>query len=472
MAEVHRLDPIHRSPGKSTVYAAWERFVRGEDDIRGVRPEVLVSWLRCRDRYRVDPNLAKAPVAVAEVEHTLEHDVVLAELGFRAATVAHEVSNAGGIVTVTDATGRVLAEWGDPRTRDHAAQANLAPWFSWAEGSTGTNGIGTALESRSPVMIRGAEHWCQAFHDWNCAGVAVHDLVTGEPIAALNISCLRSELPTAAGAWLSNAATRTGRTLRKRAQDGCAELIAAYNRVRVRVGVSLAALDPAGRVVIADDRASVLLGVPGSTPASDPAARWNPGLPELARVAGYAAKQASRNPDWVGATQIFTHLADEPTPISIRPVFLAGHLVGNLVEFGVSDAEQLPHTHTTPHHNHSQQQGQGQGRGSRVVATRDNRMVLLHHPEISFAESDGNDVWLTTDQGRLRAATPALDKLETQLAHTGLRVHRQYIVNLNRIREIERGTKGELTLIMDDHAHTMIPVSRRNTPALRRALGI
>jgi hypothetical protein len=33
---------------------------------------------------------------------------------------------------------------------------------------------------------------------------------------------------------------------------------------------ALAAVDTAGKVVIADDTASVLLGVPGSTPAVDP----------------------------------------------------------------------------------------------------------------------------------------------------------------------------------------------------------
>ena len=38
---------------------------------------------------------------------------------------------------------------------------------------------------------------------------------------------------------------------------------------------------------------------------------------------------------------------------------------------------------------------------------RDNRLVLLRSSEVRFAESDGNDVWLETDQGRLRAATPA-----------------------------------------------------------------
>ena len=109
----------------------------------------------------------------------------------------------------------------------------------------------------------------------------------------------------------------------------------------------------------------------------------------------------------------------------------------------------------------------------RLVAIRDNRMVLLQLPEVSFAESEGNDVWLSTDQGRLRAAAQSLDKLDGELADVGfLRVHRRYVVNLSRIREIERGLKGELSLIMDDRTNEMVPVSRRNAPALRRALDI
>lgn len=464
MTQVHRLDPMSQTSDKATVYAAWERFVQGEDDIRGVRPEVAISWHRCRDQYGVDPYLTEAPVAVTEVDHALEHDVVFAELGFRAASVAQEVSNHGGIVTLTDATGRVLAQWGDHATRTLAAENNLAQWFCWSECATGTNGMGTALETHAPVLVRGPEHWCQAFHDWTCAGVAVRDVVTKEPVAALNISCWRSELPAAAGAWLSNAATKTQHILKQRAQDGTAELLAAYNHARSRSSVALAAVDPAGRVVIADDTASILLGVPGSTPAPEPAVRWNPGLPEFIRAARYAAKQATHNPDWVGSTQIYTHLANEATSVSIRPVFLSGHLVGSLVSFGVGEGEALPR----PEGNSNTQ-----GKPHRIVGTRDNRMVLLKIPEVSFAESDGNDVWLSTDQGGLRAASPGLDKLESELGDSGfLRVHRRYLVNLSRIREVERRFKGELYLVMDDGTNTMVPVSRRNTPAVRRALEI
>jgi hypothetical protein len=223
-------------------------------------------------------------------------------------------------------------------------------------------------------------------------------------------------------------------------------------------------MDTAGKVVIADETASVLMGVPASTPALDPTVRWNPGLPELIAAARYATRQAARNPDWIGSTQIFTHLSDEPTSISIRPVFLSGHMIGNLVSFGDTEGAQLPPAEGAAHPG---------GQPRRLIGTRDNRMVLLRLPEVSVAEADGSDVWLSTDQGRLRAASPSLDKLEGELADAGfLRVHRRYVVNLARVREVERGRGGELVLVMDDRAAETVPVSRRNAPAVRRALDI
>lgn len=464
MSDARGLDAVPAGPGRSTVLAAWERFVQGEDQVPGVRPVVAISWHRCREQYRVDPHLTEAPVAVVETDHTPEHDAVFAELGFRAASVAHEVVNLGGVVTVTDATGRILAEWGDPATLARAADANLAPWYCWSETAAGTNGMGTALEAHGPVVIRGSEHWCRAFHDWTCAGIAVRDVVSRDPIAVLNISCWRSELPTSTGGWLANAVSKTHCTLRKRAHDSGAELLAAYSQARAGSGRALAAVDTAGKVVIADDTASVLMGVPASTPALDPTVRWNPGLPELIAAARLASRQAAHNPGWTGSTQIFTHLTDEPTAISFRPVFLSGHLIGNLVSFGSSEGAQLPAV-AAP--------APARAQPRRLVAMRDNRMVLLRLPEVSFAESEGNDVWLHTDQGRMRAASPGLDKLDAELADGGfLRVHRRYVVNLDRVREVERGRGGELSLVMDDRTATMVPVSRRNAAAVRRALEI
>ena len=100
-------------------------------------------------------------------------------------------------------------------------------------------------------------------------------------------------------------------------------------------------------------------------------------------------------------------------------------------------------------------------------------MVLLHRPEVRFAEADGNDVWLVTDEGRLQAAVRGIDKLEEELAGGEfLRVHRRFLVNVNCVRAVERGPRGEMSLIMDGPVREAVPVSRRNVPAVRRALGI
>jgi DNA-binding LytR/AlgR family response regulator len=111
----------------------------------------------------------------------------------------------------------------------------------------------------------------------------------------------------------------------------------------------------------------------------------------------------------------------------------------------------------------------------RVIARRDETLVVLALSEIRYAEAAGNTVWLATDQGRLRAAAHGLDHLERELSGYGfLRVHRRYLVNLRRVREIDQGFKGALFLITSvrQQQRESIPVSRRHAPELRRALGV
>jgi hypothetical protein len=150
MKDVNRLVPTLGSSGGSSVLEAWERFVGGDDHVRGVRPEVVISWHRCREKYRVDPHLTEAPVAVAAVDHTLEHDVIFAELGGLAVSAAREVESLSGIVTVTDASGRILAAWGDHATLARANDAHLAPWYCWSECAAGNQRDGHRAGSARP----------------------------------------------------------------------------------------------------------------------------------------------------------------------------------------------------------------------------------------------------------------------------------------------------------------------------------
>src|SRR5690242_21957447 len=79
--------------GLDGMVAAWERFVTGADIVQGVRPEILMSWYRCREEYGVDPCLDRAPAAAEARPHTIEHDVVFAGLGGVAASAADKVGS-------------------------------------------------------------------------------------------------------------------------------------------------------------------------------------------------------------------------------------------------------------------------------------------------------------------------------------------------------------------------------------------
>src|SRR6266536_1464509 len=241
-AKGHRITDVERY---RAVTAARQRFLAGDDRVRGVRPEVATSWYRCREQYHVDPALSQAPAASAHDEspadHALEHEVVFAQLGGAAASISSEVESLGGVVTVTDGVGRILTVQGDGATLRRARNSNMAPWSCWSEWATGTNGMGTALEAHGPVLISGPEHWCEGFRDWVCAGVAVRDVVTEDPIAVLDVSCWRAKLPQAAAGWLAQAVGTARATLRQRARHSGAELAAAFTQARAKSGKALAA---------------------------------------------------------------------------------------------------------------------------------------------------------------------------------------------------------------------------------------
>jgi hypothetical protein len=462
-AKRHRRSDAERY---QAVTVARERFLAGDDRVRGVRPEVATSWYRCREQYHVDPGLHRAPPASAQeevsTEHTLDHEIVFAQLGGAAASIANDVENVGGVVAVTDGAGRILTVQGDKETLGRARESNMAPWSCWSEWATGTNGMGTALEAPGPVLISGPEHWCVGFDEWVCAGVAVRDPVTHDAVAVLDISAWRGNLPAEAAGWLSRSVSNARAGLRQRARDTGAELAAVFAQTRARSGESLAALDARGRIVIADEGASLFLGVPARVPAIDPAVRWKTGL-NLGPYARHAIKQARLDRDWVGSTQLVTELNSEPHRITLRPVFLGDQPIGTLVVFGTAHGDEIEREQPEPSATPAQ----------RLVGVSGDRMVLLRRAEVQYAEADGNDVWLVTEEGRLQAAVHGIDKLEEELVGGEfVRVHRRFLVNLSRVRAVDRGPKGELSLIMDGPERDAVPVSRRNVPPVRRALGL
>lgn len=443
------------------VARARERFAAGEDDVSCVRAAIVQSWLRCRDSYDVDPDLRLAPPAPDEPAHGLESEVVLAELSGIARSEQSGLGSA--VVTVVDDTGRLIAAWGDVDTQTRIAEANLAPWAAWSEAASGTNGMGTALQRHGLMTVRGPEHWCRGFQQLDCAGIAVHDPVTDEPLGAMNVSTCNAKLPSKTPRLLRSAASTVERKLNERSRYWAEQLIARFHTMNQRNPAALAAVDPSGKMVAVNEQAARLLGTSCTAPAIDPAERTKLDVPELDRLVTRAVRRAHGDQDWIGTTLLSLPSAVDPIDTSIAPVCSSGHPIGALLTFGSSEGEPLSADLSTS----------DQPRLARIVAQRGDRSVLLEPGEIRYAEVDRNTVWLETDRGRLRAATRGLHNIEQQLGdECFMRVHRHFLVNLQRIREVERGFNGELLLITDVRDNKIVPVSRAHATVLRHRLGM
>ncbi len=133
-----------------------------------VRSVVADSWRRSL-RLGVDP-VAHAPIefnadalAAYRDAHPLAPLMPLVR-----SLLAEDAEEAGHIVAVGDAQGRLLWVEGHHGLRHRAEGMHFVAGALWSEGGAGTNAPGTALATRKPVLIAASEHYGVQVHPWSC----------------------------------------------------------------------------------------------------------------------------------------------------------------------------------------------------------------------------------------------------------------------------------------------------------------
>lgn len=106
--------------------------------------------------------------------------------------------------------------------------------------------------------------------------------------------------------------------------------------------------------------------------------------------------------------------------------------------------------------------------------------LLVKSANRNFIVDASEMIYATIDDGLITVATPAIEgqsnyrtieELQASLdPETFWRVHRSYLVNINRIKEVIPWFKSSYLLRMDDKKQTEIPVSRTQTKRLRMLL--
>ena len=309
----------HASPPPQTsrdlLAEARVQFLQAEPvDSGAVRKPILASWWRSRqwqvaaDRvdldYQHEPDLETRLVRGAEPVLRKLHE---------------ELSGQPISIVLTDADGLVLARLTGDHDLERALDSiKLAPGFSYAEERVGTNGIGTALEAGGPAHVFGHEHYAEDLDRFGCAGVPIHDPVSGKTVGVIDLTCWRKDADPLMISLVKATADQITQALVMASSSRDIDLLREYVRACRRTGGIVLALG--NDVVMLNDHARTLL---------------DPG--DQAALIGHATEALTRRtagavtvdlPSGVVARMSCRPVSDGPVADGVVHVKLASAMVG------------------------------------------------------------------------------------------------------------------------------------------------
>ncbi len=264
-----QLPPFADSPGLAE---ARVRFLTAEPVARDVvREAILASWWRSRQWSVAADRVELSYIRDPDLDTPLTRNALPVLRNLHSNLHGQPIS-----VILTDPSGVVLSRLtADHDLERHLDGVQLAPGFSYAEEYVGTNGIGTALEGGQPAHVFGHEHYAEDLEDLACAGVPIHDPISGKTVGAVDLTCWRRDADALLVALAKTTADQIKQALLADSSAQEYELLQEYLRACRHVsGIVLAlsndlvmmndaarqVLDPADQSVLLGHAAEVLAG--------------------------------------------------------------------------------------------------------------------------------------------------------------------------------------------------------------------
>ena len=108
---------------------------------------------------------------------------------------------------------------------------------------------------------------------------------------------------------------------------------------------------------------------------------------------------------------------------------------------------------------------------TKLLIRKENRNFIVDAQDVIYATIDSGLITLVATHVEGQSNYRTIEELQANLDRDMFwRVHRSYLVNINRIREVVPWFKSSFQLRMDDKKQTEIPVSRVQTRRLRELL--
>ncbi|MET0692968.1 MAG: GAF domain-containing protein [Propionibacteriaceae bacterium] len=154
-----------------------------------VRSLVLESWRRSLGAG-VDPETSVAPLLLspAELERLRADHPLAPTMPLIRRLLLDSVVEAGLLLALSDAAGRLLWVEGHSGLRSKAEGMLFVEGADWSESAVGTNAPGTALALDQAVQIFAAEHLSRPVTPWSCSAAPIHDPDTGAVMGVLDLT--------------------------------------------------------------------------------------------------------------------------------------------------------------------------------------------------------------------------------------------------------------------------------------------
>lgn len=171
----------------------WERFISDHNTTPTIRPIIYDSWQRCLE-LGVSPLQSKTSINLSEeqIKEYVSTDPLFRMLKPVLANLKDMCMDSGQLIAFSNPSGDIIYLDGDLSLMLKAEDMNLAVGASWAENNAGTNAIGTAIATGSPIQVFAGEHFCQEAQKWTCSAAPIRDLATKEIGGVINLAGLWS----------------------------------------------------------------------------------------------------------------------------------------------------------------------------------------------------------------------------------------------------------------------------------------
>ncbi len=169
-----------------------QSVLRGmEREDGGATPDyVKRSWLRCLTQYRLDPQSEREVYVLPREERLARKEQNFELVSLADAEMAHlyhQLAGSGYSIILTDREGVLLDYYGDLSFRNAAFRTGLVLGAVWSEQYGGTNGMGTCLVERAPLIVHRDQHFFSRNIGLTCCAAPIFDH-RGELVAVLDAS--------------------------------------------------------------------------------------------------------------------------------------------------------------------------------------------------------------------------------------------------------------------------------------------